>query len=110
MISRTWHGRVLAEKADAYQTYLLQTGIADYRHTPGNQGVLVQRRIDGEVAHFTITTLWESFDAIKRFAGEQYELARYYPDDDAYLLERETYVVHADVLTWMPPPAEVPQP
>jgi heme-degrading monooxygenase HmoA len=103
MISRTWHGRVPLEKADAYQAYLLKTGVADYRETPGNQGVLVQRRLEGEAAHFTITTLWESIEAIKRFAGEQYELARYYPEDDDYLLERETYVVHGDVLTWISP-------
>lgn len=105
MIARTWHGRVPAEKADAYQNYLLETGIPDYRETPGNLGVLVQRRIEGDIAHFTLTTLWESLDAIKRFAGERFELARYYPEDDDYLLERETYVVHGDVLTWIPPGA-----
>lgn len=98
MIARTWHGRVPASKAEAYYDYLLRTGLADYRATPGNRGVLVQRRIDGEIAHFVLTTLWDSFDAIKRFAGERYELARYYPEDDDYLLEREPYVAHADVL------------
>ena len=67
--------------------------------------MLVQRRVEDDIAHFTLTTLWESIDAIKRFAGEQFELARYYPEDDDYLLERETYVVHGDVLTWIAPGA-----
>jgi|SRR5262245_11101529 len=98
MIARTWHGRVPAAKAEAYYAYLLRTGLADYQATPGNRGVLVQRRLDGDVAHFWLTTLWDSVDAIKRFAGEDHELARYYLEDDDYLLEHETYVTHAEVL------------
>ena len=103
MIARTWHGRVPAAKAETYYAYLLRTGLADYRSTPGNRGVLVQRRLEGDVAHFLLTTLWDSVDAIKRFAGEDYELARYYPEDDDYLLEREPYVTHADALLVMLP-------
>jgi heme-degrading monooxygenase HmoA len=98
MIARTWHGRVPASKADAYYAYLLRTGLADYRATPGNRGLLVQRRIDGDVAHFLLTTLWDSVDAIKRFAGDDYEAARYYPEDDDYLLERQPFVTHAEAL------------
>lgn len=98
MISRTWHGRVPAAKADAYHAYLLRTGLADYMATPGNIGVLVERWVDDDVAHFLLTTVWESIDAIKGFAGEDYELPRYYPEDDEYLLEREPSVRHAEVV------------
>ena len=98
MIARTWHGRVPAAKADAYHQYLLRTGVTDYADTPGNHGVHVLRRVEGEVAHFLLITYWDSVDAIKRFAGEDYERARYYPEDDDYLLEREPYVRHAEVL------------
>lgn len=98
MIARTWHGRVPAAKADSYYEYLLRTGVPDYQATPGNRWVVVQRRLEGTVAHFVLTTFWDSIDSIKRFAGDQYERARYYPADDEYLLERETYAVHADVL------------
>jgi hypothetical protein len=98
VIARTWHGRVAADKADAYYDYLLRTGLTDYQATPGNRGVLVLRRIDGEVAHFTLTSFWDSMDAIARFAGEPVEAARYYPEDDGYLLEREPDVTHQDVL------------
>ena len=60
--------------------------------------MLVQRRIEGSEAHFVLTTLWDSIESIKRFAGEDYEKARYYPEDDEYLLEREPRVVHAEAL------------
>lgn len=106
MIARTWHGRVPAAKAEAYHQYLLRTGVADYRATPGNRGVLVQRRVEGDVAHFLLTTLWDSLDAIKRFAGEDYEAARYYPEDDNYLLEREPHVAHAEALLVVLPAEE----
>ena len=98
MIARTWHGRVPAGRADDYLAYLRRTGLADYAATPGNRGVLVQRRVEGNVAHFTLTTLWDSLDAIIRFAGEDPEQARYYAEDDEYLLEREPRVTHAEVL------------
>jgi len=98
MIARTWHGRVPAEKADAYHEYLLQTGVNDYSTTPGNRGVHILRRVEGEIAHFLLITFWESWEAIRRFAGEDYERARYYPEDDDFLLEREPFVTHYEVL------------
>lgn len=98
MIARTWHGRVPAAKAEAYHAYLQRTGLADYTSTPGNRGLLVLRRTDGDVTHFELTTLWDSIDAIRRFAGDDYERARYYPEDDDYLLEREPFVTHHEVL------------
>ncbi|MEO8621043.1 MAG: antibiotic biosynthesis monooxygenase, partial [bacterium] len=78
--------------------YLLRTGLADYRAAPGNRGVLVQQWTEDDVSHFLLTTLWDSIDAIKQFAGEDYTKARYYPEDDDYLLEREPFVTHTTVL------------
>jgi hypothetical protein len=102
MIARAWHGCVPANKADTYHEYLLRTGITDYRATPGNRGVTVMRRIEGQVAHFEILTFWDSVEAIKAFAGDDYELARYYPEDEEFLLEREPYVKHLEVLYAFP--------
>ena len=98
MIARQWHGRVPRGQGDAYRAYLEQTGLTDFRNTPGNRGVLVLRHDDADATHFTVTSFWDSFDAVKRFAGEAYELAHYYPEDDAYLLEREPHVQHFEVV------------
>ena len=98
MIARTWHGRVMTEKADSYMGYLKRTGLSDFRSTPGNMGVYVLRRDEGGITHFMVTTLWSSMDAIKSFAGENPDRARYYPQDDEFLLEREPLVTHYDVL------------
>ena len=108
VIARTWHGRVPTSKADAYQTFLERTGLADYAKTPGYRGVLVLRDGEPEVTHFTLTSFWDSVDAIRRFAGDDYTRARYYDDDDAYLLEKEPFVAHAEVVTLAPPVGVTP--
>jgi heme-degrading monooxygenase HmoA len=97
MIARTWHGRTNTTDADAYLAYLFKTGIPAYRATPGNRGAWVLRRIEGDVCHFTTLTFWESREAIKSFAGENIEAARYYSEDEKYLLEFEPLVTHYEL-------------
>jgi heme-degrading monooxygenase HmoA len=98
MIARTWHGVVRLEKADEYHDYVLRTGVPGYKATPGNLGVYILRRIEGDRAHFLLVSYWESLDAIRAFAGNDVEAARYYPEDRKYLLELEPQVTHYDVL------------
>lgn len=98
MIARAWHGMVPKSQADAYYDYLQQTGVPDLAATPGNRGVFVLRRIAAEEAHFLLLSLWDSWDAIKAFAGEEIEEARYYPEDEEFLLELEPTVTHYEVL------------
>jgi heme-degrading monooxygenase HmoA len=98
MIARLWHGAVPAAKAEAYTRYLEETGLPDYRATPGNRGVRVLRRTDGNVVHFLLVTFWESFAAIRAFAGDDVDRARYYPEDEDFLLELEPTVVHYEVI------------
>ena len=45
--------------------------------------------LDDDAAHFLLVTLWESLDAVKDFAGPEPEVAKYYPEDDDFLLEKE---------------------
>ena len=103
MIARIWHGITPASKADAYVDFLNKTGVADYRATPGNLGVHVLRRIEGDRAHFLTLTFWDSVEAIKKFAGPDYEKARYYPEDQDFLLEFEEQVTHYEVVQSVPP-------
>jgi heme-degrading monooxygenase HmoA/ketosteroid isomerase-like protein len=98
MIARTWRGITPAAKADAYRVYLQRTGLKDYAGTEGNRGVLALRRIQGEQAEFLLVTLWESWEAIRRFAGEDVDTAVYYAEDDDFLLYREPRVTHYEVV------------
>src|SRR4249920_3437309 len=98
MIARTWHGRAMPPKADAYLAHLKRTGLSEFRSTHGNMGVYVLRRDEDGITHFMVTTLWSSMDSIRSFSGDHPERARYYAQDDEYLLEREPVVTHYDVL------------
>lgn len=98
MIARAWGGAVRASDADAYLDYLHATGLAAYRATPGNRGLLALRRLDGDRAEFLLLTLWESEEAIRRFAGEDIERAVFYPEDDRFLVARDERVRHFEVV------------
>lgn len=107
MIARIWHGVTEAEKSKEYLDYLNETGVPDYRATEGNLGVYVLRRIEGERAHFLTLSFWESMEVVKGFAGPDPEKARYYPEDEDFLLDFEPTVEHYEVLTG---PGPLPEP
>ena len=98
MIARLWHGRVPTAKADAYRKFTNGRAIPDYRSVPGNLSVHVLERREGEVTPFVTLTFWGRLDAIRAFAGESVEKAKYYPEDADFLLEYEPRVLHYEVV------------
>jgi heme-degrading monooxygenase HmoA len=97
MIARIWRGVTPAEKADQYLEYLVETGLKEYRAVPGNQGVQVLRRTYEGKTEFLLISYWESYEAIRAFAGNDLEQAVYYPRDHEFLLEMEPKVTHYEV-------------
>ncbi|MEU4694257.1 hypothetical protein [Actinoplanes sp. NPDC023714] len=99
MIARMWRGWVRTERVGEYTTYIEQTGLTGYRRTPGNLGAQMWSRDLGD-GRSEVTTLswWESLDAIRGFAGDDIERAVFYPEDDAFLVDRETTVTHHEVV------------
>lgn len=98
MIARVWRGATRAADAAAYLEYLDRTGHAEYRRVPGHRHTVTMHRLDGDRAEFVVLTFWDSLDAIRGFAGTDVERAVFYPEDDRYLVERETRVTHFDVV------------
>ena len=94
MICRIWHGRTPRTKADAYASFLARRAIPDYRSVEGNIDVAILRRDEGEATHFLTVTHWQSEDAIRAFAGNELLKAKYYPEDEDFLLEFEPTVQH----------------
>jgi heme-degrading monooxygenase HmoA len=99
MIARVWKGAVRRRDADAYARYMQDTGVAGYARTPGNRGVWMLRRDVGDRTEFVMFTLWESLEAVKAFAGDDYETAVFYPEDERFLVERELVDTHSEVDT-----------
>ena len=99
MIVRLWHGILPTAKRDAYLDLTVRVGLAEYQATPGNRGAWCLSRTEGEITHVETLTFWDDTDAIKRFAGDDIRVAKYYDFDPDYLLEMEPHVRHYDVLT-----------
>lgn len=110
-IARLWHGRTAAADLAPFCRYVEGTGVRDYLGIPGNSGVLLLRRVDGDVGHVVMLSLWESLQAIVAFNGSDAARARYYPEDARYLLELEPTVTHFDVdIQAIRPPSHAPRP
>ena len=97
MVARHWRGWTAAEDAEAYVAYLEETGVAALAATPGNRGVQVWLRPEGDRAEFVVLSLWESREAIHAFAGEDIKTARFYPEDERFLVERDLTCTHYEV-------------
>ncbi len=98
MILRTWRGWVLRDDAERYIAYIDETGMREYRETPGNFAAFMLRRDldDGRTEVVTIS-FWESMEAIRAFAGDDVDMAVYYPDDEQFLVAKEDHVTHFEV-------------
>lgn len=97
MIARTWRGATSRADGDRYLEYLKETGVAVCRGTEGNRGVFVLRRARADRTEFLFLSLWDSMEAIGAFAGPEPERAVFFPEDDAFLVEREDTVDHYEV-------------
>ncbi|KAB8145906.1 antibiotic biosynthesis monooxygenase [Chloroflexia bacterium SDU3-3] len=99
MISRLWHGWTTPANADAYESLLREEifpGIHS-RAIPGYRGIQLLRRELGEETEF-ITIMWfDSLDAVRAFAGEQYDSAVVPPKARAVLARFDERSQHYQV-------------
>jgi antibiotic biosynthesis monooxygenase (ABM) superfamily enzyme len=77
MIIRIWHGWTTPQNADDYEALLKEeifVGIGD-RRIRGYKGIELLRRDVGDEVEFITIMRFDSLDAVREFAGEDYELA-----------------------------------
>jgi heme-degrading monooxygenase HmoA len=99
MISRVWHGWTTPKNADAYEALLkteIFTGIKN-RQIPGYKGIhLFRRNVEKEVEF--ITVMWfDSMEAVKTFAGDDYEASVVPPKARALLSHFDQRSQHYEV-------------
>jgi limonene-1,2-epoxide hydrolase/heme-degrading monooxygenase HmoA len=104
LIARIWRGAVRKQDGDAYARYMQSTGVAGYTTTKGNRGVWMLRRDIEENTEFLMFTLWDSLDSVRAFAGQDYETAVFYSEDDRFLVDRDHLSSHYVVDTQISPP------
>ncbi len=99
LILRRWCSRIRTSDRSAYVEYIRATGVADYLATDGNLGCeMLMRDLGDGSTEVTTLSWWSSMDAVRAFAGDDVERARYYPEDDAFLLDKPDKVEHHDVV------------
>jgi heme-degrading monooxygenase HmoA len=99
MISRIWHGWTTSENADVYEELLKReifVGIGE-RQIEGYRGIHLLRQDMGDEVEF-VTIMWfDSLDAVRAFAGEDYEIAVVPPKARAVLARFDTRSQHYEV-------------
>jgi heme-degrading monooxygenase HmoA len=107
IIMRRWVGRIRTADEQEYTHYIEDTGLAEYRETPGNLGaqMLMRRQADG-VSEVTTLSWWLGEEAIRAFAGDDMNAAKYYPEDERFLLDQPHNVDHFRVVASLPRPGQ----
>jgi heme-degrading monooxygenase HmoA len=97
-VARIWHGRTPIAKADAYARYMYEHDFPKMRALAGNLGIQMLRRDEGAETDFVVISYWTSREAIRAWAGDDIELARYDDTERAFLVALEPRVRHYDIL------------
>lgn len=98
MIARLWRGTCAPANAAAYEDHLLRVMLPALREIAGHEGGYVLRRGEaGGGVDFLVLTLWASLDAVRAFAGDDYELAVVPSEAERLLARFDERAVHYDV-------------
>jgi heme-degrading monooxygenase HmoA len=98
MIVRMWRGKTSAAKAEGYGTFLREMAHPDYGEAEGNRGWMLLSRADAQSVEFMFLSFWDSMQAVAQYAGGDPEHPKYYPEDEAALLELPERAEHFEVL------------
>jgi uncharacterized protein YciI/heme-degrading monooxygenase HmoA len=99
MILRMWRGRSSIEKASEYIRHATRDVFSKLPAIEGHRGAyLLRRAIDGAV-EFVVLTLWDSMDAVRRFAGAEAAKSVVEPEARSILSEFDEFVTHFEIVT-----------
>ena len=101
MIARLWHGWTTPENADAYERVVrdeILPRIGGMVESGGFRGAYVLRRDVPEGVEFVTFLLFDSIDAVKDFAGEDYERAYVPPEGERLLSRYERRAAHFETV------------
>jgi len=97
MIARIWHGWTKPENADTYESLLRDEMFPSMQQVEGFEGAHLLRRADKSETEFVTITLFKSLDAVRRFAGQDYETAVLHPKAHALLCRYDPKSVHYEI-------------
>lgn len=99
MIARVWHGHTKPEHADAYEAMLKPELLPGISKVPGYKGsYLLRRNLEDEVEFITVL-LWESIEALRTYAGPNYEVSIIPEERRKFLSKHQTKAAHYEVVS-----------
>jgi heme-degrading monooxygenase HmoA len=98
MISRVWHGWTKRENADTYERMLRTTILPGIHRVAGYQGADLLRRNNGDEVEFVTITRFASMDAVRAFAGADYEIAVIHPEAEHLLTRYDARSAHYETV------------
>ena len=96
MIARLWRGWTTPNDADTYEALLKDKVLPALRKIEGYRGGYVLRG-DGSEVEFVVMSLFESFDSVIAFAGDDYERPVFEPEALKLLCRKEQKATHYQV-------------
>lgn len=97
MIARHWRGWTKLHDADSYETLLKQRVLPELQKIEGYRGGFVLRHDGLGEAEFVVVNLFDSLEAVKRFAGDDYSTPVFEPEAKRLLSRIEPRATHYDV-------------
>lgn len=99
MIARHWRGWTRTEDADGYEDHLKTKVLPGLGAMDGYRGGFVLRKDGAEESEFVVINFFDSLEAVKRFAGEDYTAPVFEPEAKRFLSRIEDFATHYEVRT-----------
>jgi len=97
-IARVWRGVTLSTKSTQYLEYLNKIVIPACQTAEGNEGLLIMKECQGELAHFLLLSFWASDETLARYTGADAEVVNPAPEEKSLLIAYESVVSHYKVV------------
>lgn len=97
MIARVWRGWTRGGNADAYEKLLREVVYPGLREIDGYRGGYIFRQDGGEETEFVTVNLFASLEAVRAFAGPEYETPVFEPEARRLLSRVEPTARHYEV-------------
>jgi heme-degrading monooxygenase HmoA len=94
VITRMWRGWSRSDQADRYERHYRSEVVATLGQVPGFRGARLLRRTLGEETEFVSLTLFDDLNAIRSFAGSDYETAVVAGEARSMLIRFDERVCH----------------
>jgi heme-degrading monooxygenase HmoA len=94
MIARHWRGWTKVGDADAYESLLKEKVLPALQQIAGYKGGYILRDDGPSEAEFVVVNLFDSLDAVKRFAGPDYRTPVFEPEARRLLSRVEPVAMH----------------